>query len=61
MDYLDGFIFILKLPYHIFHTLTFGKYSEKETNYKSAGIITLVFSLLGIIIFLLYQLSLFIK
>lgn len=60
----EAIIFFIKLPYHIFHMLTFGKYQKLEkfkTIYKSSGIIFFIFNILGIIIYLLYKLSLIFK
>lgn len=57
----EAIVFLIKLPYYLFHSITFGKYKQKEKDkrtYKSSGIIILVFSILGVIIYLLYQLSL---
>jgi len=59
-DFLDSMVFILTLPYHIFHTLTNGKYAKKEadkTIYKTMFILTIVFSIIGSCIYTLFHFS----
>jgi len=45
--------FIIKLPIHIYHTVTFGKYNKDETEqslYNAAAILIVVFSILAVFV-----------
>jgi len=53
-------LFIIKLPYHIYHVVTFGKYNTDETEksiYNAVGILLTIFSILGVFIWLLLKLK----
>lgn len=61
---MDGILeliwFLIRLPVHIYHTVTLGKYAKKESEssvYNAAGILIIVFSILGLFIYLLLQLK----
>lgn len=60
MDLFEGIIFLIqfmiKLPAHLIHLFTYGKYVDEEpdkTTYKTIGLIFMVFSLLGLAVWLL--------
>lgn len=64
MDQIDGILyitkFIVKLPIHLYHLFTYGKYVDEEpekTTYKTVGLILLIFLFLGITLWLLFLLS----
>lgn len=58
------FKFLFYLPKHIYHTVTMGKYAETEAEqatYKTVSILLIVFSILGVLVYGMLELGLYLK